>query len=140
MPDTPLSSLPSPRGQPNPGSAPVASPAARLGSKLEPWLSYLLGGQTVFLLVLAAVIGIAGGYGAILFRQLISLVNWLAFPGGTSLAEVHASPWYAVVLAPAAGGLVVGPLVYFLAREAKGHGVPVVMDACLNRGGRIRPR
>jgi CIC family chloride channel protein len=33
----------------------------------------------------------------------------------------------------------VGPLVYFLAREAKGHGVPEVMEAVALRGGRIRP-
>ena len=45
-----------------------------------------------------------------------------------------------MVLAPAVGGLIVGPLVYFLAREAKGHGVPEVMDACKNQGGRIRSR
>jgi CIC family chloride channel protein len=44
-----------------------------------------------------------------------------------------------VAIAPAAGGLLVGPLTYFLAREAKGHGVPEVMEAVALRGGRIRP-
>ena len=34
-----------------------------------------------------------------------------------------------LVALPAAGGLAVGFLTYFLAREAKGHGVPEVMDA-----------
>ena len=38
------------------------------------------------------------------------------------------------------GGLIVGPLIYFFAREAKGHGVPEVMEAVALRGGRIRPR
>ncbi|HHH42428.1 MAG TPA: CBS domain-containing protein, partial [Chloroflexi bacterium] len=37
------------------------------------------------------------------------------------------------------GGLLVGPMVYFLAREAKGHGVPEVMEAIALHGGRIRP-
>ena len=97
-------------------------------------------GQSVFLIVLAAALGLASGYGAIAFRLLINLVNGLAFPGGSSLHELAAAPWYSTVLAPAMGGLVVGPLVYFLAREAKGHGVPEVMDACLHQGGRIRPR
>ena len=32
-----------------------------------------------------------------------------------------------------------GPLTYFFAREAKGHGVPEVMEAVAIRGGRIRP-
>jgi len=45
----------------------------------------------------------------------------------------------AVILLPALGGLVFGPLIYFFAREAKGHGVPEVMLAVAQRGGRIRP-
>jgi len=115
-------------------------PRPRAGIQLEHTLSRLLGGQTIFILVLAAVLGIAGGYGAILFRLLIEGVNHLAFPGGIKLDQLASAPWYRVLLPPALGGLVVGPLVYFLAREAKGHGVPEVMDATLNRGGLIRPR
>ena len=45
-----------------------------------------------------------------------------------------------MILIPAAGGLLVAPLVYRFAREAKGHGVPEVMTAVVARGGRIRPR
>ena len=45
----------------------------------------------------------------------------------------------AVVPLPALGGLIFGPLIYFFAREAKGHGVPEVMLAVAQRGGRIRP-
>ena len=44
-----------------------------------------------------------------------------------------------VVIIPAIGGLIVGPLIYFFAREAKGHGVPEVMEAVALKGGRIRP-
>ena len=112
----------------------------RLGLRIERRVSRILGGQSVFLIILAAVLGVCSGYGAIAFRLLIQLVNALAFPGGMGLKQVAAEPWYHTVLAPPVGGLVVGPLVYFLAREAKGHGVPEVMDACLNQGGRIRPR
>ena len=35
---------------------------------------------------------------------------------------------------------IVGPLIYFFAREAKGHGVPEVMAAVALRGGVIRRR
>jgi len=35
---------------------------------------------------------------------------------------------------------VVGPVVYFLAREAKGHGVPEVMEAVAIKYGIIRKR
>ncbi|MCH7667448.1 MAG: chloride channel protein, partial [Acidobacteria bacterium] len=48
--------------------------------------------------------------------------------------------WARLLLVPAVGGLIVGPLVYFWAREARGHGVPEVMEAVALRGGRIRPR
>jgi CIC family chloride channel protein len=43
-------------------------------------------------------------------------------------------------LIPAIGGLIVGILIYKYAQEAKGHGVPEIMEAVALRGGRIRPR
>ncbi len=42
-----------------------------------------------------------------------------------------------VVLVPALGGLIVGPMIWRYAREAKGHGVPEVMKAIVTRGARI---
>ena len=112
----------------------------RFGIRLDNTLSRILGGEVVVLLLIAVLIGVAAGYGAILFRYLIEWVNRIAFPGGILLDELSATSWYRMLLAPAVGGLVVGPLVYFFAREAKGHGVPEVMEACAERGGRIRPR
>jgi chloride channel protein, CIC family len=47
--------------------------------------------------------------------------------------------WF-VVLAPVAAGLLYGPLIELFAREARGHGVPEVMLAVAERGGRIRPQ
>jgi len=44
------------------------------------------------------------------------------------------------VIPAVVGGAIVGPIVHFLAREVKGHGVPQVMEAVALRGGRIRPR
>ena len=41
---------------------------------------------------------------------------------------------------PAIGGLLYGPLIYQYAREARGHGVPEVMIAVADNGGRIRPQ
>lgn len=38
------------------------------------------------------------------------------------------------------GGLLYGPLIEWGAREARGHGVPEVMLAVAEKGGRIRPR
>jgi len=72
------------------------------------------------------------------FRWLINSFQSLFFDGGGQLLAFLGQ--YYVVLIPVAGGLLVGPLVYFFAREAKGHGVPEVMEAVAVKGGRIRPR
>jgi CIC family chloride channel protein len=91
--------------------------------------------------ILATLVGLAGGFGAIGFRYLIGFIQEVAYGSGESLLEVAPlTPWYLRIWIPALGGLVVGPLVYFLAREAKGHGVPEVMEAVALRSGIIRKR
>jgi len=91
--------------------------------------------------VLAVVVGLAGGFGAVGFRYLINFFQTLAYGSSEELLDVVLSlSWYMKVWVPAAGGLVVGPLVYFFAREAKGHGVPEVMEAVALKGGVIRKR
>jgi CIC family chloride channel protein len=56
------------------------------------------------------------------------------------LTVVGELAWYWRIAIPAVGGLMVGPLIYFFAREARGYGVPEVMKAVAVRGGVIRPR
>jgi CIC family chloride channel protein len=91
--------------------------------------------------VLAIFVGLAGGFGAVGFRYLINFFQTVAYGSPSELLHVvQALPWYHKVWIPALGGAVVGPLVYFLAREAKGHGVPEVMEAVVLRGGLIRKR
>ncbi len=90
---------------------------------------------------LGIVVGCAGGLGAVAFRYLIGFFQTLIYSNGGDLAAVvHTLPWWRVVLGPAIGGAFVGPIVYFFAREAKGHGVPEVMDAVVTQGGVIRSR
>jgi len=91
--------------------------------------------------VLGLLVGIAGGYGAVGFRYLIDLIQSISYGApGILLAAVKDVPWYLRLAIPALGGLIVGPLVYFGAREAKGHGVPEVMEAVALRNGFIRKR
>lgn len=90
---------------------------------------------------LAVIVGLGGGFGAVGFRYLIDFFQSLFYGGaGDLLARLQSLPWYSKVWVPAAGGLLVGPLVYFLAREAKGHGVPEVMEAVTLKSGSIRKR
>jgi CIC family chloride channel protein len=104
-------------------------------------LGPLKNNEQAVLAVLATLVGLAGGFGAIGFRALIDLIQHLAYGSEGDLLELALStPWYLRVWVPAAGGLVVGPLVYFFAREAKGHGVPEVMEAVALRKGVIRKR
>ncbi len=60
--------------------------------------------------------------------------------GRAPYAYAHELGAWFVVGAPVLGGLLYGPLIYFFAREARGHGVPEVMLAVADRGGRIRPQ
>ncbi|MGD8434777.1 MAG: chloride channel protein, partial [Syntrophobacterales bacterium] len=95
----------------------------------------------VYLSVLAILIGILGGYGALLFRYAIKVAQFCFYQNTNDiLTFAHTLPVYLIVGLPALGGLVVGPIIYFGAREAKGHGVPEVMEAVALKGGRIRPR
>jgi CIC family chloride channel protein len=97
--------------------------------------------QHVYLSIIAIVIGILGGYGALLFRYAIKATQYVFYQNTNDiLTFAHNLPFYLKIILPALGGLVVGPLVYFGAREAKGHGVPVVMEAVALRDGHIRPR
>lgn len=88
--------------------------------------------------LLALLVGVGGGLGAIAFRWLIANMGDLFF-GSDALLKPYLGRYW-VVLVPGAGGVVVGLLVHFFAREAKGHGVPEVMLAVGVHGGRIRPR
>ncbi len=93
------------------------------------------------MVVLALVVGLAGGYGAVVFRYLINLFQSLSYGSDGNLIELlQATPWYIKAWIPILGGLVVGPLVFFVAGEAKGHGVPEVMEAVALKGGIIRKR
>lgn len=92
------------------------------------------------MILLAILIGLAAGFGAVFFRWLISSIQDLSWgSAGTPLEKFAESAWYWRMAVPAAGGLLVGLIVKFLAPEAKGHGVPEVMNAVARLGGVIRP-
>lgn len=100
------------------------------------------------LIAAALVVGAGAGLAAVVFRWLVQTAT-LIFTGTTDYAATTghpANPWVPwlggafVILAPAVGGLIYGPLVNRFAREARGHGVPEVMYAVARRGGHIPGR
>jgi CIC family chloride channel protein len=103
--------------------------------------------RRVSLLVLCALalgIGILTGFGAVFLRGLIAVFHNALYNGAFSIwydANLSEGPsrfgdW--VLLSPILGGLVVVFLVERFAPEAKGHGVPEVMDSVFYKGGNIR--
>ena len=95
--------------------------------------------------LLALGLGIVTGLGAVAFRDLIGLIHNLLFTGHALIhydANVFTAPapWGAwVILVPVLGAVGVTFLVSNFAPEAKGHGVPEVMDAIYYKKGVIRP-
>jgi chloride channel protein, CIC family len=97
--------------------------------------------EHLFMIMVAIIIGILAGFGAIGIRTLIKEISDLCFTGdGTLLERLEDAPWWVLLSVPTIGGLIVGPLISKFAPEAKGHGVPEVMQSVLLRGGLIRPR
>ena len=99
---------------------------------------------TIKVSLYAVLVGIVAGLGAVLFRYLIAFFHNLFFLGTFSFtynSEHHfESPFgWLVIFVPVIGMLIVVFLTKTFAPEAKGHGVPEVMYAILEKGGRIRP-
>ncbi len=67
------------------------------------------------MVALAILTGIGAGLAALFFRFLIDNVVTFGYGFIPSLLDGNAR--YYVILVPTAGGLIVGPLIYFFARE-----------------------
>lgn len=100
---------------------------------------YLTGSEPWKIVALAAMVGVGGGFGAVAFRKMISFFQEVYFVWLNRLLAPHFGHLSFIIL-PGLGGLVFGPIIYFFAKEAKGHGVPVVMEAVAAHQARMRPR
>ena len=102
------------------------------------WRSFA-GNDQVVLSILALVIGAAVGYGTIAFRYLLGLVQEF-FYGFSShqVATLAANlEWWHILLAPTAGGLLVGLFLHFVTPGGKAEGVAQVMEAGSLRGAKL---
>lgn len=110
--------------------APKKNSLSRLLDSISP-------SEGLLLLGLSILVGVITGLGSVVFIKLIYGIQSFFYSDLVQTIPVLGKWVYVVV--PIIGGLLVGPLI-LLAQEAKGHGVPEVMQALILRGGRIRAR
>jgi H+/Cl- antiporter ClcA len=96
------------------------------------------------IVALAIPVGAAASLCALALLRLIGLVTNLVFRGEVQShlvapAAGHPHPLL-VLLAPAAGGLVVGMMARFGSEKIRGHGMPEAIEAILIGGSRVQPR
>ena len=90
---------------------------------------------------LAILVGIVGGLGSVIFRKMIEFFHYLFFNILLPRITLMVSGYnLSIIILPAIGGLIVGPIINKVAPETKGHGVPEVLEAVTMKGGHIRAR
>ena len=111
---------------------------ASLKTRVPTWLDRLQPSETAVLFGTAILVGAGTSLGAVFFIRLIEILEHFFFR--TLELSVGVSIRWLIIFIPMVGGLLAGPIIAFFAREAKGHGVPEVMQSIALSGGRIRPR
>lgn len=101
------------------------------------------GRQLAFLSLIAAVIGLLGGFIAWILLRLIGLITHLAYDGrvGWSLVAPNTHHWgWGSVAVPVVGGLIVGLLAKYGTDKIRGHGIPEAIQAILEENSQMHPR
>jgi CIC family chloride channel protein len=97
--------------------------------------------ETLYPLLIAVVIGVLAGLGAVAFRMLINLEIDLLWPDGDSFVERYTNAhWAWRLTAPMLAGLIISPLIFRTAPEVRGPGVAEVIKALSLQDGIIRRR
>ena len=98
-------------------------------------------------LLVAAValpIGGASAVAAFCLLRLIGLITNAVFNQRLSTAMTPpgaaSHPWWLILLAPAAGGLVIGVMARYGSEKIRGHGMPETIDAIVTGGSKVAPR
>ena len=104
---------------------------------IHSWINKFNWSSSTILFIAAVVVGTGTGLGGVLFINMIEWVTNFLFGWLPTHFPALGRGW--IILAPAIGGFIAGPIIVFFASEAKGHGVPEVMQAIAITGGKIRP-
>lgn len=94
--------------------------------------------QSAFMIFAATIVGLGGGFGAVVFRAMIAGAGRIAALVGELLH--YPLGILSVVVVLAIGGFLAAFITTRFAPEAKGHGVPEVMESVALHGGVMRPR
>lgn len=99
--------------------------------------------RLVTVVVLAVLLGIAGGLVARLLLSLIGLISNAVFHRQISDELLPVTTEYigrGVLLVPVIGALIIGVMARYGSPAIRGHGIPEVMEKVLYGGSRIPPR
>ena len=118
-------------------SAPVRERIDHLGD-------FSLGRRVLTITAWAVPIGAAGAVAALALLRLIGLITNLVFYQRIETRLIapgagHHQPLL-ILLAPVAGGLIIGLMARFGSEKIRGHGMPEAIEAILTRGSRVDPR
>lgn len=92
--------------------------------------------------ILSVVLGLLGGAGAIVFREMIGLAQAVFYGVSADhiLLDRSLVDWWHVPLATTTGGLLVGLFIYYLMPGRRSYAVADVIEASALRGGRMNLR
>lgn len=100
--------------------------------------------RMLLIAALAIPVGALGAVASYLLLHLIGLATHLVFYGNfdTSLIAPGAKhhPWWLVLGAPIAGGLVIGLMARYGSEKSRGHGMPETIEAILTGGSKVAPK
>ncbi len=100
--------------------------------------------SSAMMLLLAFIVGIFGGFGSIVFKAILAFCQSFSLYGTFSLRmnpNVYLEPsrWGVfVILVPVLASFIVTWVIRTFAPEARGHGVPEVLNAIYYKEGHIR--
>ena len=113
---------------------------AKLPNAWNRILDRLIPSGTPLTISLSCLIGVAAGYGAVVFNKMIAVISTFSVQQAYALAVSTWTFWLLLAATPAIGLLLVAWITRRFAQEAQGHGVPEVISAVAHDDGVIRPR
>jgi len=113
---------------------------SELNIRLRMLPKWLRSHDTLYLGLLALVVGVLAGYGALLVRFGIEWVSRIWTGEGTWSEALHEIHWSIFLLAPVLGGLLVGWINLRWLPQSEERVIPGVIEALAERGGKISAR